>query len=137
MTVDKNQLPLFERNQVHRATVRIVKAGDGLSEALTIDPVALQLDEEVFYVLRGKVSQINHARSRDGIVTRVHTVDAAAITECDGELAGKLLQAAAEEITRRKDEAAGQLRLDEERAAAEREQADKVTQIGSKTSGRK
>lgn len=116
-------LPAFEEQSVNNATVRITNAGDGLSEALKVDPKALHLGEQVYYVLSGDVTQINHVE-KDEILTRVHTVKASAITEVDADLAGKLLTAAAEELSRRKAEVDGQLMLEEEAAATEREDLD-------------
>lgn len=118
-------LPAFEEQSVNNATVRITNAGDGLSEALKVDPKALHLGEQVFYVLSGDVTQINHVE-KDEILTRVHTVKASAITEVDADLAEKLLTAAAEELARRRAEVDGQMTLDAEAAAAEREQADET-----------
>ncbi|WP_375483263.1 hypothetical protein [uncultured Jatrophihabitans sp.] len=120
---NKPVLPQFEQQDVHGATVRITNAGDGLSEALKVEPKALHLGDEVFYVLAGDVSQINHV-DKDGILTRVHTVKASQITAVDGELAGKLLAEAAEELQRKKDEVEGQQRLALEQEAEDRERAD-------------
>lgn len=118
-------LPLFENEQVLQAQVRIVRAGDGLSDALKIAPKTLHLGDEVFYVLRGVVGQVNHKRKEDsGLVVRVHTVEANEITEVDAKVATKMLQAAAVELEKAKAEAAGQLALEEENAAREREAND-------------
>jgi len=119
----KPTLPTFEDMNVNTATVRITNAGDGLSEALKMDPKALHLGQSVFYVLAGDVTQINHV-DKDDVLTRVHTVKASAITEVEREVAEKMLQAAAEDLQRRKDEIEGQLRLDAESAATEREKQD-------------
>jgi hypothetical protein len=118
-------LPAFETNAVAKAQVRITRAGDGLSAALEVQPKALFLGDEVFYVLRGRVTQVNHReKEEDGPVIRMHTVEATGITEVDAELAEKLLQAAAEETARMRAEIDGQLRLEDERAAEAREAND-------------
>jgi len=110
----ERQLPLFERRRVDEARVRITKAGDGLSEALRVEPRALHLGDQVAYVLRGTVRQVNH-RSREideiEIVTRLHTVEATAITEIDADLADKLLNEAAEMLAAAQAEADGQTSL--------------------------
>jgi hypothetical protein len=121
----KEALPECEQQPVNNATVRITNAGDGLSEALKVDPKALHLGQEVFYVLSGDVTQINHVE-KDDVLTRVHTVKASAITEVDGELASKLLTAAAEDLQAKKDAVAGQMRFDQEAEAAKAEEADKT-----------
>lgn len=99
----KKQLPLFETNPVDAVAVRITHAGDGLSEALKVTPVALELGERVYYVLAGVVTQVNHTVSSkkkddEDHVTRIHTVKAESITEIDGQYAGKLLSDAAEKL---------------------------------------
>lgn len=120
-------LPEFEGIDVTGSAVRVTNAGDGLSDAMTIGKKALHIDDEVFYVLRGKVTQVNHrADPKDGDLTRVHTVKAEQITEIDEDTARKMLAAAADALARAKAEIEGQLTLDAEAAAAEREQADET-----------
>lgn len=124
-TTISEKLPLFEDEPVDYAEVRITNAGDGLSEALKIAPEALHMDQEVFYVLRGEVSQINHRRkSDDGPIVRVHTVKASQITKVDPELAREMLAKAADELEKAKAQAAGQLLLDAENEAAAKEAND-------------
>lgn len=118
-------LPAFEGNAVKKAAVRITRAGDGLSAALDVEPRAYQIGEEVSFVLRGTVTQINHQqKDEDGPIVRTHTVTASGITEIEADLAEKLLTAAAEELERKRAEIAGQTSLDDEAAAAERERRD-------------
>lgn len=119
-----DKLPDFEGLIVGHATVRITNAGDGLSEALDIEPKALGIDDSVYYVLRGEVTQVNHRIDKDANVTRVHTVKATRITEVDRDTAEKMLQAAADQLERAKAERDGQLMLEQEAAAEERERAD-------------
>lgn len=79
MTATEQRLPSFENNPVAKATVRITKAGDGLSESMKLDPQPLHYGEEVFFVLRGRVRQINHRplSTDDGdFMVRQHTVEA-------------------------------------------------------------
>jgi hypothetical protein len=117
------QLPAFEGESVSGAKVKIVGAGDGLSEALKVTPEALHIDDEVFYVLRGTVTQISHV-SKDDEVTRVHTVKAGAITKVDADLATRMLADAADALERAKAEAQGQLLLDAENDALAKEADD-------------
>lgn len=114
-------LPEFEGQEVRQASVRITNAGDGLSEALKISPVALHHGEEVYYVLRGRVADVNHRqKDEDDPLTRVHTVKATAITPIAADFAEKLLAEAAEQLRAAKAEAEGQLSLgDAEPEAAE------------------
>lgn len=122
----KAALPDFEGTEVTRAAVKITNAGDGLSDALAVQPKALHLDDEIFYVLRGTCTKVGHEPDKHDLLVRVHTIKAGAITEVDREVAEKMLQAAAEELQRRKDEVEGQLRMDEEAAAQEREAEDET-----------
>jgi len=124
-TAKKPKLPPFESNDVASARVRITKAGDGLSEALKVEPRAIQLGERVFYVLAGECVQVNHVEKDDNL-TRVHTIAADRITEVEQNIAEKILQAAAEETERKKAQIEGQLMLEAEKEAEERERADQA-----------
>lgn len=82
MTTTEDRLPSFEGMPVVRSAVRITRAGDGLSEALKLDPRALHRGEEVFFVLKGEVDQVNFrpvSREEDTVLSRVHTVRASEI----------------------------------------------------------
>lgn len=105
-------LPDFEGQEVRQASVRITNAGDGLSEALKVAPIALHHGQEVHYVLRGRVADVNHRqKDEDDPLVRVHTVKATAITPIAPELAEKLLGEAAAELRKAKAEAEGHLQL--------------------------
>jgi hypothetical protein len=105
---------------------KISKAVETATENLDAgEKESLHLGEEVFYVLRGIVTQINHRQTDDDEpVTRVHTVKAHEITKADPDVASKILAVAAEERERLKAEQAGQLALGAEQAAAAREATD-------------
>jgi len=108
-----SNLPDFEGEPVFGATVRITRAGDGLSEALRVAPKALHNGEEVHYVLKGVVRQINHRqKDEDSPMVRVHTVEAVDITEVDADLANKILTEAATELAKAKADADGQIPFD-------------------------
>lgn len=117
------KLPPFESNNVANAKVRITRAGDGLSEALKVEPRAIQLGEQVYYVLSGECVQVNHVE-KDEVLTRVHTIAAERITEIDGETANKMLANAAEALERKKASLDNQLMLDAEDEAAAKEALD-------------
>lgn len=123
MTATDTILPLFEDETVTNARVKITNAGDGLSDALKISPEALHIGDDAYYLIRGEVTQVAHV-TKDDVLTRVHTVKASAATKVDGKVAEKMLAAAADELEKAKAEAAGQLALDEENAAREREAND-------------
>lgn len=87
MTVVEERLPSFENHQVVRSAVKITRAGDGLSEALKLEPQALQHGDEVFFVLRGEVTQVTHrpaSKEESDILARVHVVEAREIALVHG-----------------------------------------------------
>lgn len=112
MPKSAHQIPLFERQEVDRCSVRITRAGDGLSEALKIEPKALLLGQEVFYVVRGRVTQVNHRmQGEDETVTRMHTIEVQQITEVPRNSVARMLDEAEEALQRARDEASGQTNL--------------------------
>ena len=109
---DQLAIPAFEGTPVTKSAVKITKAGDGLSEALVVEPKALHMGDEVSYVVRGMVSQITH-KTVQGKITRVHTVETTAIAELPENIADGLIEQAAERLSRLRDEKSGQTRLED------------------------
>lgn len=109
--MSNGQLPLFEGKPVTRSTLRITKAGYGLSEALKLEPRALQLGDDVCFVLKGTVEQVNH-READELISRVHTVAVTDIAAVEHALATEIIDAEAERLTKLRDEQNGQLRIE-------------------------
>jgi hypothetical protein len=109
------KLPDFEGDEVVKATVAILKAGDGLSQALDVDPVALRRGERVFYLLETHVAHVDHAPLQPGsdLLVRKHFLNTTAITRVDGALAEPILVAAADELEKALEHAAGVMRLEE------------------------
>jgi hypothetical protein len=121
-------LPEFEGRAVVRSAVKITRAGDGLSEALKLEPTALHHGDEVFFVLRGAVTQVNHrpnSREEDDLLVRVHTVEAQEIAMVGHVEVDNLLAAERDRVKRLKDEEAGRepLPLDEEPQGAHKPSA--------------
>ena len=82
----------FDDRDVVETTVRIVGAGDGLSEALNVDPVELHLGDRVHVVLRGEVTAINHKPVKDSDeLRREHTIRASFGTLVDEAVVRKVL----------------------------------------------
>lgn len=81
-----DSLNAFEGKQTVGCAVVIKKAGDGLSDALKVDPVELHVNERVFYVLEGEVDQVAFRRLNPASneVTRVHGIATIRITQVDG-----------------------------------------------------
>lgn len=106
----------FEGDPIARSTVKITKAGDGLSDALKVDPIAYHRGETVYFVLRGKVRYAGFPPlNKDGAeVVRQHiidTVDIAIVAETD---VAALLEANAKRVQVGLDSMAGQQTLDGE-----------------------
>lgn len=112
--VQEGPLPSFEGKQVVAAAVKITRAGDGLSEALKVAPEALHDGDEVWFVLKGEVTQVTHRRiaKAEGLLARVHVVEAREIVKVDGVAVLDLMKAEQERILLLKEEAAGVTRLD-------------------------
>lgn len=126
MTTTQEPLPTFEDEAVDQVQVKITKAGDGLSDALEISPKVYHLGDDFACILRGTVSQVNHKQGSKETVVRIHTVTTTGITEVEIDMAKRILEAAAENLEKAKAERDGQLMLDAEQAAEEREKADNV-----------
>lgn len=125
----------FEGREVSSTSIRITNAGDGLSEALEIDPLTLRIGERVYVVLECDVSKIRHeprkaAKGEESDPTdlvRVQILRASAATLVDKELVGDAIAAQKDRIQAAKDAAAGQERLDleaEEQRLADDEDDD-------------
>jgi hypothetical protein len=118
-------LPEFGGHEVTKAAVKIAGTGTGLNGSLEFDPIALNIGDRVFFVMEGVCAGVEHSKDKKSEnYVRTHKVSTEQISPIDGELASKILTEYAEEIKRRKDELAGQMRFDEEQAATEREAAD-------------
>ncbi len=76
----------FEGKSAIGCAVIITKAGDGLSDALKVDPVELHLGDRVFYVLEGEVDQVGFKRlnAASNELMRVHRIVTQRITAVDG-----------------------------------------------------
>lgn len=70
------RLPDFEGFEVDRSTIKVTRAGDGLSPSLKVEPRALHQGEDVTLVLRCHVHKVIHesGREEDGPLTRVHVL---------------------------------------------------------------
>ncbi len=108
-----SDLPDFEGLPVRRSTVKITRAGDGLSEALKVAPMAYHLGDEVFFVLRGQVTQVNHVpvSPADSDLVRVHTLVTQEITEVAAEDVESFLRTAEDRLRRAREEEAGIQRI--------------------------
>lgn len=102
----------FDGMDVLRTTIAVTNAGDGLSDALKVDPQEFHLGDEVFVVLRCEVAKVQFVPIKDtDALSRVHVLKAGDATIIEGDLVEDHLRAQAERILRAKEEAAGVSRL--------------------------
>ena len=103
------KLHRFEGRDVIGTRIAITRAGDGLSQALAIEPAELSIGDTVYVVLECTVSKVTHEPVKDtDSLTRVQTLQAGTATLVDKALVADVLQ----EQRDRLDEARGIQRLD-------------------------
>lgn len=102
----------FDGMDVLRTTIAVTNAGDGLSEAMKVDPQEFHLGDEVFVVLRCEVAKVQFVPIKDtDALSRVHVLKAGDATIIDGDIVEDHLIAQAERILKAKEQAAGVTRL--------------------------
>ena len=78
----------FESRDVLQASMRITRAGDGLSTALTIEPVELHIGDTLFVLLECTVGEVSLRPLKDTeVLVRRHTLIAGVGTVVDGKWA--------------------------------------------------
>jgi hypothetical protein len=113
---DNSDLPDFEGADVLRTSVAITNAGDGLSQALAIQPQQLTLGDTVYVVLECRVQKVRFEPAvdkdhpEDGLV-RVHNLRAGRATLVDRGTVVAALDQQAEKIRKAKEAAEGIQRL--------------------------
>ncbi len=108
-----SNLPDYEGTPVRKATMKITNAGADLTEALAIAPKAFHIDDEIYLVLKGTITKIEHRKERpdDDDLVRLHSLkaeEAVEVTKADVE--GFLAQRR-EQAKAARDAAKGQERL--------------------------
>ena len=114
----------MEGRDVLRSTIKIVKTGDGLSEALAIEPREFHHGERVHVVVECLVTNIAFPPVKDtDALIRQHVLTAQAATIVEESLVRKVLDDQAERLLAAKEAATGVVRLpyegDEDEAMAE------------------
>lgn len=103
----------FEGRDVVQTTVKITKAGDGLSEALGIDPAEYHLGDRVVIVLDTVVDRVRYLPVKDTeVLTREHSFKTDGATVIDRDLVAAALDAQADRIAVAKEAGKGVQRLD-------------------------
>lgn len=104
----------FEGRPVVAAAVRVTNAGDGLSEALRLDPQDLHHGEEIWLIVKGFVSKVSYdpiPKSEGSLLQRVHTIKASECIMVAPDEVESLLERERERLLKLKEEAAGIARL--------------------------
>lgn len=100
----------FDGRPVTRTSIKVTNAGDGLSEALEVDPKEFHLDDEVFVVLRTRVSKVEHRAlddDADGPIERAHVLKAGAATIVDKDLVASQIAVQIDRIRKAREAAQG------------------------------
>jgi hypothetical protein len=122
---DSSPLSPFDGKQVVRSTIAVTNAGDGLSDALGIDPQEFHHGDTVYVVLEcevAKVSLVPVDKDTPGILLRQHTLRAGTGTIVDGDLVAEQVARQAERIDTARRRAKGEYTLDENALLEEHEQ---------------
>lgn len=108
----------FEGKPVRRSTISITNAGDGLSEAMKVEPVEHHQGDRVYVVLECEVAKVGFAPiDKDdpaGDQARVHTFRAGTATIVDADLVATVIAEQREKNLKAKEDAAGIVRLVED-----------------------
>lgn len=87
---DRERIDLgkFEGKKVVEVRMTVTKTGDGLSDAMHVDPIKLHHGDEVYVVIKGVVVNIQHPEVKDGSgLARLHVVRAVEAVVVDADLA--------------------------------------------------
>lgn len=112
---DTTGLQPFEGKPVLRSVVAITGAGDGLSQAMAIEPVEYHQGERVYVVLECTVDKVTFEpidnTDPGGAQKRKHTFKAGTATVMDSDVVRDAISEQAERITVAKEKAAGVERM--------------------------
>lgn len=117
-----SDLTEFEGADVTGSRIVITKAGDGLSDALKVEPVELHKGEIVHFILRGRVRKIGfppaHVEKGEPSVdcVREHVIDTLDIVLVDEAQVGRALDENRERVKRALESVGGQLKVDDPEA---------------------
>lgn len=120
------ELTPFDGKKVIATTIKVTKAGDGLSSALAIEPQEMHLGQKVYVVLECDVEKVQFGSSSDSddLLIRQHILATATATIVPRETVIEMLTAQRLKIERARDLAKGQHHLTDENGAARTDLAD-------------
>lgn len=112
---DTDGLQDFEGKPVLRSVVAITGAGDGLSEAMAVDPVEYHQGERVYVVLECMVAKVTFEpidkTDPGGAQKRKHSFAAGTATVMDADVVKEAIAEQADRIAAAKEAAAGITRI--------------------------
>lgn len=137
-SADTSGLTPFDGHAVVRATLSIANAGDGLSDALAIEPEEFHHGQRVVVVIDGVIDLISHRPVKDApnLLTREHRLKAGTSTIVAPELVAEVLEQQAAKIAAAKLDAEtskrraeGKFTLDDEAMIAEHEDGQHASEL--------
>ena len=109
MTVDPEELGNFEGRPIIATRMTVTNTGEGLTDAMTIDPMVLHHGDEVFLLMKGVVSDIRMPEVKGTeAVARHHVIRAVEATIVDEVLAEPVLAVQRQRLRDAIEEASGQ-----------------------------
>lgn len=85
-------LSSYEGRDVVQATIKVTNAGDGLSEAMSIEPIEMRHGETRYLLIEAVVTRVQYDELKDtDVLRRVHTLKAGTATLVDPEFAVELI----------------------------------------------
>lgn len=97
----------FEGRKIVKTTIAVTNAGDGLSNAMKIDPQSLHQGDTVYVVLECEVGKITFDPFADDFVARVQTLKAGVATIIDKDSVAESIEQQRTRIREAEDAAAG------------------------------
>jgi len=86
-------LSSYEGRDVVQATIKVTNAGDGLSEAMSIEPIEMRHGETRYLLIEAEVTRVQYDELKDtDVLKRVHTLKAGTATLVDPEFAVELIE---------------------------------------------
>lgn len=83
-----SNLTPFEGRDVVQSTIKVTNAGDGLSEALAVEPVEMHHGEKRYLLIEAEVTRVHYDEIKDtDVLRRVHTLRAGTATLVDEDWA--------------------------------------------------
>lgn len=129
---DVSGLAPFDGKPVVRTTIAVTNAGDGLSDALSIDPQEFHHGDRLFVVLECEVAKVAHtpvSKDTPGLLVRQHTLRAGTGTIVDEDLVAEHVARQAERIDTARRHAKGEFTFDEAALEAEHEDGQHASDL--------